>query len=276
MKSIKNLNSVPTICVLVVRMRHKKVVVFIIVVMLILITVAFLLVYEGSPLNKFMRENEAQNLYDQAVEYYEAKDYESAIDTLQELIYGYGYWGDLTDTAASKKAQETKPTWEFEYAEYLMEEEKYVEGWEQLCYVFDRYPELELDASSSKMQEWTMEYARNNDELSQIDLGEGTAKNLGGNSEILIINDSPRALHIYTCGSTSTCITLEANPESSIKGFVFSWQGPSNTDVNATLTLPSGHLEMAIAAGKLVMYGDLNLESDTSYERWFYIQQLKY
>jgi len=60
------------------------------------------------------------------------------------------------------------PKWEFEYAEYLMEEGKFVEGWEQLFYALHRYPELKIDVSSSKMQEWTMEYARNNDVFSFI------------------------------------------------------------------------------------------------------------
>jgi hypothetical protein len=248
--------------------------------MLIIFGIIFLFFHALSPLNKLLREDEAQNLYNQALDFYETKDYESAIGILNRLVESKlfsgerGFWGYLGDTEASKKAQEMLPKWEFEYAEYLMEEGKFVEGWEQLFYALGKYPELEIDASSSKMKEWTMEYARNNDEVSQINLKEGTVKNLGGSSEIVIINDSPRSIHVYTCGSISTCITLEANPESSIKGFVFSWQGPSNRNVQLTLNPPAGHLEMAIAAGKKVFYGDLNLESNTSYELWFYIQSI--
>jgi len=251
-----------------------------ILIMLITFGIIFLFFHTLSPLNKLLRENEAQNLYNEALEFYETKDYESAIDTLNRLVESKmfsgerGFWGYLSDTEAAKKAQETLPKWEFEYAEYLMEEGKFIEGWEQLFYALDTYPELEIDASSPKMKAWTMEYARNNDEVSQINLKYGTAKNLGGKSEIVIINDSPEPIHIYTCGSISTAITLEANPESSIKGFVFSWQGPSNRDVQVALNPPAGDLEMAIAAGKKVFYGYLNLESNTSYELWFYIQSV--
>jgi hypothetical protein len=244
---------------------------------IIISIVLSLLVFEASPLNRYMRENEAQELYNQALDFYEKNDFESAIDILDRLSskYEIGFWGHLYGTEASRNAEITLPNCEFDYACYLREQGKSVEARDQLQHVLFYYPELELGPSST-LQEWTMEYARNNDELNQIELGEGTPKELGGRSEIVIINDSPRELYVYTSDSASPYIMMDANEESSIENFVNPMKGPSNREVNATLNLPSGHLEIAIAAGSLVVYGDLNLESDKSYEIWFYIIRTQY
>jgi len=47
----------------------------------------------GSPLNKLLREDEAQNLCNQALDFYETEDYESAIDILNRLADKYGKRG---------------------------------------------------------------------------------------------------------------------------------------------------------------------------------------
>lgn len=232
----------------------------------------FLLVYEGSPLNQFLREDEARNLYNQALECYELENYETAIEILDDLAWGkYGFYGDLSGTEWSRKADEELPNWEFEYAEHLREDGKIVESHKQLNHVLFFYPELNVDLSSTKIQEWTMEYARYDGELDQINLGYGKFKDLGGNSEIVIMNDSPRNLRVYTCGSISKCIMIEANDESSI--YKVPPFNPSNSDVKEVINLPAGSLEIAITTGSLTVYGDLNLEKDTTYKIWFYMLQ---
>ena len=88
-------------------MRHKKRAVFFTITVMFFTILAFLLIHEESPLNRYFREEDARNLYNQALEFHENKDYSSAIHTLETLTdeHSRGFWGRYSDTAYAKRAQ---------------------------------------------------------------------------------------------------------------------------------------------------------------------------
>jgi hypothetical protein len=85
-------------------MRYKKLLAFFVALVLFLSIFVFLLAYEESPLNRYFREEEARNWYNEALEFYESKNYESAIDILENKIdTNLGFWGGLRGTETAKK-----------------------------------------------------------------------------------------------------------------------------------------------------------------------------
>lgn len=259
-------------------MRHKKLAIFLTSLVLVLFLLPFLLIYEGSPLNRYFREEDAKNAYNEAIQFYEEGDYQSATSTLRRLLDedGRGFWGHYHDTDCVKnvraEASELLPAWYCEWAEELYADGRIDEAVGRLSYVLNQYPEYQSQFVTSRIRDMEIDCAGRAKNAMEITLPEGTSKSLGDYSELIIINDSPKQLNVFLRGPINMSMTIDANNKSSyhaVPPMLPSW---CNHDVNETLTLPPGNFEMAIDARLTIpAYGEFKLLANQSYELVFYI-----
>ena len=104
-----------------------------------------------------------------------------------------------------------------------------------------------------------------------------TGKHLGGKCEVTIVNDVPYELTILISGPTNMSITIHASPGSTIRIIPpLSWAEPPEAAERATITIPPGEYRIAARVrepGIIPFYGEWTLESDNSYQSWFFLMR---
>ncbi len=104
-----------------------------------------------------------------------------------------------------------------------------------------------------------------------------TDKDLGGDCELTVINDTPYELTILMSGPETRSIVIRASPNSSIKVLPpMGFQRPPQEAERATLTLKPGSYDVAAKVSDprvIPFYGKWSLEKDAEYSRWMYIMR---
>jgi len=106
---------------------------------------------------------------------------------------------------------------------------------------------------------------------------EAAEKNLSGECEVEVVNDTPYVLTILISGPTNMSITIEASPGSTVRIMPpFSWQEPPQAAKRETMTIPPGDYRVAAKVretGVIPFYGEWSLTGDRSYRNWFFLIQ---
>lgn len=100
-------------------------------------------------------------------------------------------------------------------------------------------------------------------------------KELGGNCELVVINDTPYELTVLMKGPETRSIVVDASPNSSIRvipPMVFQ-RPPPEAERTKTILIPGSYEVAAKVSDPNVIpfYGEWSLEKDSEYSRWLYI-----
>ena len=104
-----------------------------------------------------------------------------------------------------------------------------------------------------------------------------TSVQLGGNTELIVINDTPYETAVLIKGPVTKRVVIEASPNST-KYWPFPFDtplGPPPEAANrATITLQPGTYNIIFKGNESTrgIYGERTLSGDTQYEHWIYMK----